>query len=67
MLVKKLRSDIENITIIIPAKIIEKNLIKCIDVCQKSYPNSHIIVALDHLDKKKLKKEKIYVLSSLVH
>ena len=51
MLVKK-DQTIKNVTIIVPAKIIEKNLIKCLDVCQKKYPTTPIIVLLDYINKK---------------
>ena len=51
-MVKK-KINLKDITIIIPAKIIEKNLINCVDVCKKKYPDTPVIIVLDYLDKKK--------------
>ena len=57
--------NLNNITIIIPAKIIDKNLIKCINVCKKNYPTTPIIVVLDFLNKKKsFLKKNIKLLST---
>ena len=35
----------------------EKNLIKCLDVCQKKYPTTPIVVLLDYINKKIRAKE----------
>ena len=63
-MVKK-KINLKDITIIIPAKIIEKNLINCVDVCKKKYPDTPVIIVLDYLDKKKIiitkKKYKISI------
>ncbi len=48
-MVKKDINLLGDITIIIPAKIIEKNLLKCLNICIKKYPNTPKIVMLDHL------------------
>ena len=44
--------NLKDTTIIIPAKIIENNLINCIKKCIKKYPDTPITIVLDNLNKK---------------
>ena len=64
-MVKK-KINLKDITIIIPAKIIEKNLINCVEVCKKKYPDTPVIIVLDYLDKKKslLQRKNIKLVST---
>ena len=41
--------NLSDITIIIPAKVIEDNLLKCLNICVKKYPNTPKIVILDYM------------------
>ena len=59
-MVKK-KINLKDVTIVIPAKIIENNLLKCLNVCNEKYPKTPKLVLLDRLEKKPVLKNVIFI------